>query len=126
MSLALLLLFSIVFIESFLFLDLGSRARSIAGSARDALGKLRNTMLSDAEKEAIARKSARRIFAGTCSFLLRLSLILVALAAALFVADALDPAIGEELRSALASPPILAVLTVFAIAYGYVRAALLR
>jgi len=126
MSFGTLALASIAFIELFLFLDLGRKARVIVQGAHEALRGLRQRELDDARKEAIARAAARQIFGATCQFLARFALIVGIIGGAILGVAALSPAVGRELAAEAASPATLAALTAIAICYGCMRGTILR
>jgi hypothetical protein len=126
MSFGMLVLASIVFIESFLFLDLGRKAGNIARTAQGAMHGLRDRGLDDDEKEAIARAAARRIFAATAVFLLQFGLVAGIIGAGVLGLAALSPAVGRELLAELSSPLALTALTAIAVGYGCMRGWILR
>lgn len=125
MIFVILLLASILFIESFLLLGLGRETRGLVHEARTALRALGDGWLSDHEKETLARAAARRIFGATARCVLKLSLIVAALAALLAMAALASPAVGEGVTAALSSPGMIVALTLAAGGYGWLRSAIL-
>jgi len=126
MSVAALILSSIVFVEAFLFLKLDRQARGVFVIARDALSVLADGRLADEQKESCARRAARLILTLTAVVVLKLAAIGGVLYA-LFVGTAwLFPASAERIFATLTSPIVLVVLTLVTLGWLWVRNALRR
>jgi hypothetical protein len=126
MSVAALILGSIIFVEAFLFLRLDRQARGVFVVARDAIGVLADGRLRDEEKESCARRAARLMMTMTAVVVLKLAAIGGVLYA-LFVGTAwLFPASAERIFAALASPIVLLAVTLVTLGWLWVRNALRR
>jgi hypothetical protein len=124
MSVAALILSSIIFVEAFFFLRLDRQARGVFVIARDAMSVLADARLGDEEKESCARRAARLILTMTAMVVLKLAAIGGVLYA-LFAGTAwLFPASAERIFAALASPIVLVVVTLVTLAWLWVRNAL--
>ena len=124
MSVAALILSSIIFVEAFLFLKLERQARGVFVIARDAMSVLADSRLGDEEKESCARRAARLILTMTAIVVLKLAAIGGVLYA-LFVGTAwLSPASVERIFAALASPIVLVAVTLVTLGWVWVRNAL--
>lgn len=126
MSVAALILSSIVFVEAFLFLKLDRQARGVFVIARDAMTVLADGRLGDEQKESCARRAARLILTMSAIVALKLAAIGGVLYA-LFAGTAwLFPASAERIFAALASPVVLVVVTLVTLGWLCVRNALRR
>lgn len=123
---ATLLLCCILFIEAFLFLELGKQAREILASTRDTLRTLADSERTDDEKERCARRAARLMTTTTVIIILKLAAIGAVLAGVFLGAAALAPESKPGLIAALGSPAVAVALTLAGIAYVWMRNALLR
>lgn len=116
----------IIFIEAFLFLELGKEARGILVNARDALRVLTDAARSDAEKESCARRVSRLILKMTVALVLKLA----AIAAALFMlfagAALVSPQSKAGIAGALTSLPVIVLLTMASVCYLSTRNAIKR
>ena len=126
MTLAALILGSVIFIEGFLFLELGKQPRAILAVARDALRVLGDAHRGDDEKERCARRASRLLLAATGAMVLKLAAIAAALLLFFAGTARLFPESGAGLVAALTSPFALVLVTVAAAGYVWVRNALLR
>jgi hypothetical protein len=126
MILAALTLSCIIFIEAFLFLELGNQARGILAGARDALRILNDAERSDDEKEAYARRAARSMLTMTAWVALKLAAIASVLCVFLLGAVAISPQSEADLIAAMASPAVIVYLTLTAVCYVWTRNAILR
>ncbi|HET8697466.1 MAG TPA: hypothetical protein VFO94_08275 [Gammaproteobacteria bacterium] len=126
MILAALALSCVIFVEAFLFLELGKQARGILATTKVTVAILTDAQRSDEEKESTARRAAGALLAMTAAVLLKLAAIAAILA--LFFAGAvrLFPESEAALTAALTSPAAIVLLTVVAGVYVWTRNALLR
>ena len=126
MSVAALILSSLVFVEAFFLLRLDRQARAVVAISRDAFCVLADGRLGDDQKEACARRASRLILKVTSLIVLKLGGIAVAMYA-IFVGVAwIHPASAASLFAALASPLVLVSVTAVACGYVWVRNAILR
>jgi hypothetical protein len=126
MTFAALLVCSSFFIEAFLFLELGKQARGILAEARDALRTLGDSQRSDEEKELCARRASRLILTMTVVLAAKLMAIAGVLGIVLVGAVLISPDSKDSLVAALASPAVLAALTLVAVGYVWARNAIFR
>jgi hypothetical protein len=126
MSVAALILSSIIFVEAFFFLGLGKQARGVFAIARDAMSVLADRRLGDEEKESCARRASGLILKMTAIVVLKLAAIGGVLFAFFLGAAKLFPASAEDLFAALASPIVLAVVTLAAVGWVWMRNAIRR
>ena|SRR5688572_3413252 len=126
MSVAALILSSIIFVEAFLFLGLGKQARGVFIIARDAMSVLGDARLGDDEKESCARRASGLILKMTAVVVLKLAAIGGVLVALFLGAAKLFPDSADDLFAAFASPIVLAVVTVVAVGWVWMRNALRR
>jgi hypothetical protein len=124
MSVATLILSSLIFVEAFFLLRLDRQARAVVAISRDALYVLADGRVSDDEKEASARRASRLVLKATSLIVLKLAAIAVVMFA-LFAAVAwIHPSSAASLFAALASPLVLVSVTAVACGYGWVRNAI--
>ncbi|HEX5048167.1 MAG TPA: hypothetical protein VFX89_13695 [Gammaproteobacteria bacterium] len=123
---AALLLSCIVFIEAFLFLELGKQAGGILSRARDAMRVLADANRSDEEKESWARRNSGLILAMTASMAVKLAAMAAAVFAVLAGAVLISPQSEAGLSAALTSPTVIALMTLIAACYLWTRNAILR
>jgi hypothetical protein len=116
----------VVFIESFLFLELGKQARGILASARDALRTMTDAQRSDEEKELCTRRAALAILTMTGAAVLKLAAIAAVLAALFWGFVLISPESEADLTAALVSPAVIASLTLAGVCYVWARNAILR
>src|SRR5262245_8322517 len=126
MVIAALVISCIIFIESFLFLELGKQARGIVASARDALRALADAGRSDEEKESSARRTSRLLFTMTAAIVVKLAAIAGVLYVVLAGAVLISPQSEQSLSAALTSPTTIALLTLGAAFYAWMRNAIVR
>ena len=126
MSVAALILSSIIFVEAFFFLGLGKQTRGVFAIARDAMTVLADRRLGDEEKEWCARRASGLILKMTAVVVLKLAAIGGVLLALFFGVVKLFPASAEDLVAAVASPLVLAVVTLVAIGWVWMRNAIRR
>jgi hypothetical protein len=124
MGVAALILSSIIFVEAFYILRLDRQARGVFAVARDAMGVLADARLGDEQKESCALRASRAILKMTAVVVLKLAAI-GGLLYALFLGVAwLFPGSAEQLLAALASPIVLAVATLVAVGWAWMRHAI--
>jgi hypothetical protein len=126
MTVAVLLLAGIVFIESFLFLELAIQARAIAFHVQRALRVLGDRMRSDDEKEKYMRASSRAIFTATLVLIAKIAAITAVFAVALGLVSLVRPEIAGHLIDVSSSPSVIVLLSIFALSYVWLRHALFR
>jgi hypothetical protein len=126
MGVAALTLSSIIFVEAFLFLRLDRQARGVFVIARDAMSVLGDGGRGDEEKESCARQASRLILTMTAIVVLKLAAICGVLYALFLGTAALSPETGDGLLAALASPIVLAILTLVAVGWVWMRNAIRR
>lgn len=125
MSVAALILSSLIFVEAFFLLRLDRQARAVVAISRDAFCVLADGRLGDDEKEACARRASRLILKTTSLIVLKLAAIAVVMYA-IFVGVAwIHPSSAASLFAALTSPLVLASVTAVACGYVWVRNAIL-
>jgi hypothetical protein len=126
MTVAALALGCIIFIEAFLFLELGKQARGILVNAREALRVLADPERSDEEKESCARRASRVILKITVAVVLKLAAIAVVLFALFAGAALISPQSKAGIAAALASPAVIVLLTLAGVCYVSTRNAIKR
>ena len=126
MSVAALIFGSIIFVEAFFFLGLGKQARGVFAIARDAMSVLADGRLGDEEKESCARRASGLILKMTAVVVLKLAAIGGVLFALFLGMTRLFPATAQDLFAALTSPVMLAVVTLVAIGWVWMRNAIRR
>jgi hypothetical protein len=125
MSIAALIVSSLVFVEAFFLLRLDRQARAVVAISRDAFGVLADGRLGDDEKEACARRASRLILKATALIVVKLAAIAIGLSAIFLGVAWIHPASAESLVAALASPLVLAAVTAVAFGYVWMRNAIL-
>ena len=124
MSVAALILSSLVFVEAFFLLRLDKQARAVVAISRDAFYVLADGRLGDDDKEACARRASFLILKTTSLMVVKL----VAIAAVMYAIFAgvawVHPSSAARLFAALASPLVLVSVTAVACGYGWVRNAI--
>ena len=124
MSVAALILSSLIFVEAFFLLRLDRQARAVVAISRDAFYVLADGRLGDDDKEACARRASFLILKTTSLMVVKLVAI-AALMYAIFVGVAwVHPSSAARLFAALASPSVLVSVTAVACGYGWVRNAI--
>ena len=126
MTLAALALSCVIFVEAFLFLELGKQARGILATTQVTLAILADGQRSDEEKESTARRAAGALLGMTAAVLLKLALIAAILGAFFAGAVQLFPASEAALMAAFTSPSVMVLLTFVAAGYVWARNAILR
>jgi len=125
MSVAALILSSLVFVEAFFLLRLHRQTRAVVAISRDAFSALADARLGDDEKEACARRASRLILKETSLLVLKLAAIAVVLYAILLGVVWIHPSSAASLLAALTSPLVLVSVTAVACGYGWMRNAIL-
>jgi hypothetical protein len=118
MGVAALILSSLIFVEAFFFLRLDKQARAVLGIARDSMSVLADGRISDADKEACARRASLLVLKATAVMVLKLAAIAAVLYAVFLGVTWIHPSSAASLLAALASP--LVILSVTLVAFGYV------
>jgi hypothetical protein len=116
----------VIFVEAFLFLELGKQARGILATTRVTLAILTDAQRSDEEKESTARRAAGALLAMTATVVLKLAAIAAVLAGFFAGAVRLFPEREAGFTAALTSPAAIVLLTVVAAGYVWTRNAILR
>ena len=124
MSVATLILSSLIFVEAFFLLRLDRQARAVVAISRDAFYVLADGRVSDDEKEASARRASRLVLKATSLIVLKLAAIAVVMYAFFAGVAWIHPSSAASLFAALASPLVLASVTAVACGYGWVRNAI--
>ena len=125
MSVATLIVTSLILVEAFFFLRLDEQARAALRTARDAAGVLADRHISDDEKESCARKASRLVFKLTAVLTLKLIILAVVLYAIFLGVAWIHPPSAASLLAALTSPLVLASVTLIALVYVRMRNAIL-
>jgi hypothetical protein len=126
MTYVVLLVFSIIFIESFLFLDLGVQARRIVSVARESFRVIGSQAHTDLQKEQHLRRASRAVSGATAVLALKFAAITAGLGLAFAAITLMHPDTGQRLLAMVSSPMDVAVVTVAACAYGWLRHAIHR
>lgn len=121
MSYILLFGFCVVFVELFSLFALSRQIVAIGSRAREALHVLAAVELTDADKEAFARRASLALAVATGTFTLKLAGIVVVLYLLYLSITAMFPALEETFRESLVSPVTITVLTAATIAYTWIR-----
>ncbi|HXT14153.1 MAG TPA: hypothetical protein VN706_00900 [Gemmatimonadaceae bacterium] len=125
MSVAALILSSVIFVEAFFQLRLDRQTRAVIAISRDAFGALSDERLGDDEKEACARRASRLILKATSLIVLKLAAIAVVLYAIFLGVAWIHPSSAASLFAALTSPVVLVSVTAVSCGYAWVRNAIL-
>lgn len=125
MSVAALILSSLIFVEAFFFLRLDRQARAVLGIARDSMSVLADARFSDADKEACARRASRLVLKATAVMVLKLAAIAAVLYAVFLGITWIHPSSAAGLLAALASPLVILAVTLVAFGYVWMRNAIL-
>ena len=120
MTLALAVLFGIVFLELVIRLDLRREVLRIHDGSREAFRMLASNA-SDDEKEAAMRRESLGLFAATGLLVLKFLGIAAVLALLYWGIVAVFPEREAELQASFVSPVGIAVLTVTTLLYAWVR-----
>ena len=120
MTLALAVLFGIVFLELVIRLDLRREVLRIHEGSRGAFRMLASNA-SDDEKEAAMRRESLRLFAATGLLLLKFLGIAAVLGLLYWGIVAVFPEREAELQASFVSPVGIAVLTVATLVYAWLR-----
>jgi hypothetical protein len=126
MSYALLFLFCVVFLELFLFLDLRKEAVAIIARSREAARVAVAKGMSDDEKEAFMRRESLAMFKATAMLTLKLLGIVAVLYAIFLGTVAVMPDLERPLLDSFGSPPIIVMMTIATVLYGWARNAILK
>ena len=125
MSVAALILSSLIFVEAFFLLRLDRQTRAVVAISRDAFAVLADGRLGDDEKEACARRASRLILKETSLIVLKLAALAVFLYAIFLGVAWIRPSSAASLLAAFASPLVLVSVTAVACGYGWMRNAIL-
>jgi hypothetical protein len=125
MSVATLILSSLIFVEAFFLLRLDRQARAVVAISRDAFYVLADGRLGDDEKEACARRASLLILKSTSLIVLKLAAIAVVMYAIFVGVTWIHLSSAASLFAALTSPLVLVSVTAVACGYGWVRNAIL-
>jgi uncharacterized membrane protein len=126
MTLAALAVSCVIFVEAFLFLELGKQARGILATTQVTLAILTDAQRSDEDKESTARRAAGALLAMSAAVVLKLAVIAAVLVAFFAGAVRLFPEREAALTAALTSPAGIVLLTLVAAGYVWTRNAILR
>jgi hypothetical protein len=126
MTFVLLVSSTIIFIESFLFLDLSIQVRRILSETRLSCRVLGSNTYTDAQKEAHLRNSSRQVGGATGVLFLKLIGITAIVALPYTLLALIRPYAVQQLLADLSSPLVLAALTVVGCAYVWIRHAIFR
>jgi hypothetical protein len=121
MTYLLLVLLSVACVELFFLLQLPDKVAAMARVARDSVGALVSTSLSDEQKEIAVRKGSLDLFKATFAFSARFLLICTVAYLAYLLAAELLPDIGDEILRTIVSPMGLVTLTAAAACYVWMR-----
>jgi hypothetical protein len=119
-TLALAVLFGIVFLELVIRLDLRREVLRIHDGSREAFRMLASDA-SDDEKEAAMRRGSLQLFAATGLLLLKFLGIAAVLGLLYWGVVAVFPEREAELQHSFVSPVGIAVLTVATLRYAWIR-----
>jgi hypothetical protein len=119
-TLALAVLFGIVFLELVIRLDLRREVLRIHDGSREAFRMLASDA-SDDEKEAAMRRGSLRLFAATGLLLLKFLGIAAVLGLLYWGVVTVFPEREAELQESFVSPVGIAVLTVATLLYAWIR-----
>ena len=120
MTLAIAILFGIVFLELVLLLDLRREVVRIHEGTRAALRMLASSA-SDREKELAMRRASLGLFAATGMLVLKFLVVAVVLLLLYWLVATLFPEREAALQASFVSPTGIAILTVATLFYAWLR-----
>ena len=116
-----LMLFCVVFFESFVSLRLAADAVAIMARSQEAMRVLTSAELSDDDKEVFVRRASGQIFIATLRFAAKFALIGLALYALFWCTVTVFPDLEQPLLDDFVSPLVIVSLTAATMAYAWIR-----
>jgi hypothetical protein len=117
---------TVIFIESFLFLDLSIQVRRILSESQLSWRILASGTHGEEQKEAQLRHSSRVVGAATGILALKLALTTAVVAMPYALIAVFRPEVTRQILADLSSPVMLPTLTVVAFAYTWLRHVIFR
>jgi len=117
----LLLLFSIAFVESFIYLKILADTQLVLNLSKEAVTVMGSKEMSDREKESFMKKNSLLLMATTFKFILKFALIVALLYGLFYATKFISNNITELLLEYLASPLAMIILTGVTLFYVWIR-----
>ena len=119
-------LFGVLFLELFLLLGVVKTGKSIASVTRESLRVLGSSDYDDDAKERYARRSSLVLFRCTGMIVLKFVAIATGLCALYLLLVTVDPELRDRLLASFTSLRLIALMTIGAAAYAWVRNAVIK